>query len=148
MTMKIKLMPLLAGVIALGITTTPLIAKAQSGFSNQPSPTQSSRHNEWDQLGLSDQQKEQILQLHRDTRAKIQSILTQEQRDQIQAAMQNGQGKNPQALQQITASITSDQKNQIRDLLQQEQSKIKDVLTPAQQQQWKQMREQRQQNNQ
>lgn len=146
--MKIKLMPLLAGVIALGITTTPLIAKAQSGFSNQPSPTQSSRHSEWDQLGLSDQQKEQILQIHRDTRAKIQSLLTQDQQDQIQAAMQNGQGKNPQAWQQVTASITSDQKTQIRDLLQQEQSKIKDVLTPAQQQQWKQMREQRQQNNQ
>ena len=148
MTMKIKLMPILAGVIALGITTTPLIAKAQSGFSDQPSPTQSNRHSGWEQLGLSDKQKEQILQIHQDTRAKIHSILTQEQQAQIQAAMQNGQGKNPQALQQVMASLTSDQKNQMRDLMQQEQSQIKAVLTPAQQQQWKQMREQQQQNNQ
>ena len=150
-TMKIKLMPMLAGVIALGVVATPLIVKAQANTSDQPVPAQSKHHHQsiWDKLGLSDQQKAQIHQIHQDTHTQMQSILTQAQQAQLQAPTPNGQGKNHQAWRQVMASLSSDQKAKMHELKQQEHSRIQAVLTPAQQQQWQQlhqqMRQQRQQ---
>jgi Spy/CpxP family protein refolding chaperone len=146
-TMKIKLMPMLAGVIALGVVATPLVVKAQANTSDQPVPAQSKHHHQsiWDKLGLSDQQKAQIHQIHQDTHTQMQSILTQEQQDQLKAATQNGQGKNHQAWRQVMASLTSDQKAKMQELRQQEKSRTEGILTPDQKQQWQQMQQQWQQ---
>jgi Spy/CpxP family protein refolding chaperone len=143
--MKIKLMPILAGVIALGVVATPLIVKAQTNTSSQAQTTHQHHQGIWDKLGLSDQQKAQIHQIHQDTHTQMQSILTPEQQAQLKAATQNGQGKNHQAWRQVMASLTSDQKAKMHELHQQEQSRIQGILTPAQQQQWQQMQQQWQQ---
>ena len=143
--MKIKLMPMLAGVIALGVVATPLIVKAQANTSDQQQTTHQHHQSIWDKLGLSDQQKAQIHQIHQDTHTQMQSILTQAQQAQLQAPTPNGQGKNHQAWRQVMASLSSDQKAKMQELRQQEKSRIEGILTPAQKQQWQQMQQQWQQ---
>ena len=146
--MKIKLMPILAGVIALGVVATPLIVKAQANTSDQQQTTHQHHQSIWDKLGLSDQQKAQIHQIHQDTHTQMLSILTQAQQAQIQAPTPNGQGKNHQAWRQVMASLSSDQKAKMHELKQQEHSRIQAVLTPTQQQQWQQLHQQMRQQHQ
>lgn len=139
---------MLAGVIALGVVATPLIVKAQANTSDQQQTTHQHHQSIWDKLGLSDQQKAQIHQIHQDTHTQMLSILTQAQQAQLQAPTPNGQGKNHQAWRQVMTSLSSDQKAKMHELKQQEQSRIQAVLTPAQQQQWQQLHQQMRQQHQ
>ncbi len=145
--MKIKLMPMLAGVIALSVVATPLILNAQPNTSDQPAQS-NRRHGMWEQLNLSPEQQEQIRQIRQETRAQKQAILTPEQQEQFNAAAENGQGRNRQAWRSIMASLTDDQKAAMRELKEQEKARIEEILTPEQQQQLEQMRQQWQQRRQ
>ena len=168
--MKIKLMPMLAGAIALGVVATPFAVKAQAHHSGQPLLAQAQRQEhqgKWAKLNLSDAQKEQMRQIKKDTHDQIQAILTQEQQDKLKTLRQNRrgqnrqgqnqQGQNRQARRNVMAelNLTDDQKAKIKQIMEQQKARMQAVLTAEQQQQlqqmrqnWQQQRQQRQQGNQ
>ena len=153
--MKIKLIPMLAGAIVLGAIATPFALNAQANPSAQPLLAQAQQHQgKWSQLNLTEQQQQQMRQLREETRTQMQSILTPEQQQKLQAAMQNGQGRNNQAWREVMASLTDEQKAKKRELMQQQKSRFEAILTAEQKQQleqmhqeWKQKRQQQQQAN-
>ncbi|GAB4176956.1 MAG: hypothetical protein Fur006_08310 [Coleofasciculaceae cyanobacterium] len=157
--MKIKLMPMLVGAIALGAIATPFAVNAQANRSAQPLLAQAQQNQQrqgkqgkWEKLNLTTAQKEQMRQIKEETRTQMQSILTPDQQAKLQAAMQNGQGRNRQAWREIKESLSEEQKAQMRTLMEQQKSRIEALLTDAQKQQleqmkqeWQQRRQQRQQ---
>lgn len=151
--MKIKLMPLLAGVITLSAVATPFILKAQAETPNQPAPTQRThqRQGKWDKLNLSDQQKEQMRQIHRDVRSQIEAVLTPQQLEQLKTARQKSQaGQAPQGRRSVMAvlSLSDEQRAKIKGIKQAQKRRFEAVLTANQKQQLEQMRQQRKQQRQ
>ena len=159
--MKIKLMPMLAGAIVLGAAAIPFAVNAQANSSGQQLLAQAQpdqrqgKEGKWAKLNLTDAQKQQMRQIKQETRAQMQNILTPEQQATLQAAMQNGQGRNRQAWKQVKESLNDDQKAQMRTLMEQQKARIEAILTDEQKQQleqmrqeWQQRRQQRQQGNQ
>jgi Spy/CpxP family protein refolding chaperone len=154
--MKIKLMPMLAGAIVLGAIATPFALNAQANPSAQPLLAQAQQHqSKWSQLNLTEQQQQQMRQIREETRTQMQSILTPEQQQKLQAAMQNDQGRNHQAWREVMASLTDEQKAKKRELMQQQKSRFEAILTAVQKQQleqmhqeWQQKRQQQQQQQQ
>lgn len=154
--MKIKLMPLLAGLITLSAVATPLIAKAQVNTSEQP-PTQTmhQHHGQGDTLNLSDAQKQQMREIGKETQDQIQAVLTSDQQAQLKAAMQNHQnhqaGQTHQGDRQniwTSLNLTDAQKAKIKTIREAQKSRMQAVFTPAQQQQLQQMHQQWQQQHQ
>jgi periplasmic protein CpxP/Spy len=158
--MKIKLMPLLAGLITLSAVATPIIVQAQAGTSTQAQPGQTTRQRhqgKWDKLGLSDTQKQQMRQLHEQMRDEIyKSVLTPQQQAQVDTAKQNRQAnqnnRQPGQARQggkrgfmAALNLTDAQKTQMKTIKQSYKTRMQAILTPAQQQQLEQMRQQRQQ---
>src|SRR5919199_138638 len=116
--MQIKLMPMLAGAIVFGAIATPFALNAQANPSAQPLLAQAQQHqSKWSQLNLPEQQQQQ----------------------KVQAAMQNGQGRNNQAWREVMASLTDEQKAKKRELMQQQKSRFEAILTAEQKQQLEQM---------
>lgn len=147
--MKIKLMPMLAGAIVLGAIATPFALNAQANPSVQPLLAQAQQHqSKWSRLNLTEQQQQQMSQIKEETRTQMQSILTPEQQQKLQAAMQNGQGRNNQAWREVMASLTDEQKAKKRELMQQQKSRFEGILTAQQKQQMEQMRQECQQKRQ
>jgi Spy/CpxP family protein refolding chaperone len=149
--MKIKLMPMLGGLIALSVAAAPFIVKAQAQTPDQPAPAQTTHQHhqgKWDKLNLTDAQKQQLGQIGKDTHDQIQAVLTSDQQAQLKAAMQNRQaGQARQGRQNLWASLnlTDDQKAKIKAIKEAQKNRMQAILTPAQQQQLQQMQQQRQQ---
>ncbi len=156
--MKTKLMPILAGVIALSAVAAPLAVKAQSIHSGQPmlAQAQGQQHQgKRAQLNLTDAQKQQMRQIQKDTHDQIQAVLTQEQQDKLKTLMQNRQGQNRQGQnhqkgQDVMAqlNLTDAQKAKIKEIMQTQKSRMDGVLTAEQKQQMQQMHQQWQQKHQ
>jgi Spy/CpxP family protein refolding chaperone len=154
-TMKIKLMPLLAGLITVSAVATPLLVKAQDEAPTQP-PQAAHQHHQgkWGQINLSDAQKQQMRQIEKDTHDQIQSVLTSDQQAQLKTLMQqNRQGNrqgNHQKHQDIMAqlNLSDAQKAQITAIRQAQKARMDGVFTPEQKQQMQQMRQQWQQQHQ
>jgi periplasmic protein CpxP/Spy len=137
--MKSKLMSILAGAIALSFAATPLIVNAQAN-PNAPSPGEASQpFKKMEGLNLTQEQKDKMKEIRENTRTQIQGILTAEQQQQFQAAMQSGQR---QRRGQVFASLnlTEEQKTKIREVMQTSKQNMRAVLTPEQQQQLEQFR--------
>jgi Spy/CpxP family protein refolding chaperone len=149
--MKIKLMPMLGGLIALSVAAAPFIVKAQAQTPDQPAPAQTTHQHhqgKWDKLNLTDAQKQQLGQIGKDTHDQIQAVLTSDQQAQLKAAMQNRQaGQARQGRQNLWAllNLTDDQKAKIKAIKEAQKARMQAILTPAQQQQLQQMQQQRQQ---
>lgn len=158
--MKLKTLSLVAGAIALTLSATPFAVKAQPGFSAnklvaqaQNTQTPKARKNAiWEQLGLTDSQKSQIEAIRRDTRTQMEAVLTQEQKNQIQAQLQARQAQRGQrqAGQQPSQrpkkgfgalNLTDAQKTQMKQIMQSSQQKIQEVLTPEQRTKLQELRE-------
>jgi Spy/CpxP family protein refolding chaperone len=151
--MKIKLMPLLAGLITLSAVATPLLVKAQANAPAQAQPTQTTRQGKWDKLGLSDAQKQQMRQIHEEMRTEIyKTVLTPQQQTQLDAARQNRQAdQNRQGGKRgfmASLNLTDAQKAKMKEIKETYKPRLQAVLTPAQQQQMQQMRQQWQQQRQ
>ncbi len=148
--MQLKLMPLLAPVIALAVTTAPLAVKAETQVTapvivaQEPDPVK----GPYERLGLTDQQKNQIGEIRQKSRSQIEAILTQEQKEKFKTAMQNRQGMRG-AIKAM--NLTPEQNKQIRQIMQSSREQINAVLTAEQKQQLQELREnkpsQRQQGN-
>ena len=143
--MKIKLMPMLVGAIALSVAVTPLAVKAATNTSGQLLTAQAQRQGRFAELNLSKTQKDEIKKIHQDMRSQFQVILTPDQLEKFKAARKNKQGLR----EAIAAMNLSDQqKDQLRTLKQSATTKTKALLTPEQQQQLQQTMEQRRQQRQ
>lgn len=163
--MKIKLMPMLGGLIALSVVASPFIVKAQAQTTDQSAPTQITPKNgfgKWKKLNLTDAQKAQLKTIHEETRTLIKGVLNSEQQAKLQTMMQERQSRIRQGGQAFqgrqnrwtSLNLTDDQKAKIKAIKDAQKPKMIAVFTPEQQQQiqqmrqeWQQMRQQRQQQN-
>lgn len=165
--MKIKLMPMLAGVLVLGAVAAPFAVNAQANPSVKLLMAQAQRQgkeSKWAKLNLTDAQKQQMRQIKEETRAQIQEVLTPEQRAQMETMKQNRQGQNGQRQARqgqgrrggmmASLNLTEEQKARIKEIMQSQKARMDQVLTAEQRQQieqmrsqWQQQRQQRQQGN-
>jgi protein CpxP len=143
--MKLKLMPMLVGVIALTLAATPLAVKAQANTSGQSTVAQAQKQGRWAALNLTQEQKDQMAQIRQQTRSQIDALLTQEQRDKFKAAMESKQGRRAAM---AAMNLSDAQKIQMRAIKESAKSKIDAILTQEQRQQLQQMRQSRQQQRQ
>lgn len=146
---------LLPGVVALGLSLAPLMPALAQSATTTPMSQQQHRVRK-NPLNLTDDQKAQIKKLHEETRAKIEGVLTADQKAQLeawkqqrkaewQARKQAGQSQQPggQPGQQgqrghraqgwmKALNLTDDQKAQIRAIKQAERKQMESILTPDQ----------------
>lgn len=160
--MKIKLMPMLAGVLVLGAVAVPFAVNAQAKSSAQPLLAQAQpgqqrqgKEGKWAKLNLTDAQKEQMRAIKQETRAQIQEVFTPEQRAQLETMKQNRQAQNGQGQARqgrrggmASLNLTDDQKARIKQIMETQKSRMDQVLTAEQRQQLEQMRSQWQQQRQ
>ncbi|HLO87935.1 MAG TPA: P pilus assembly/Cpx signaling pathway, periplasmic inhibitor/zinc-resistance associated protein [Nostocaceae cyanobacterium] len=150
--MQLKKLALIAGAVALTLTATPFTVQAQTTSSRPLLAQQAGKKGPWQELGLTDAQKQQIKQINQNTRAQIEAVFTPEQRAKLQAAKQaRGQGQRQRGKEVWQSlNLTDAQKAQIRQIKESSQKQITAVLTPEQQaklqqlrQNWQQRRQQR-----
>ncbi|HEY9652328.1 MAG TPA: hypothetical protein V6C95_16845 [Coleofasciculaceae cyanobacterium] len=147
--MKRRFIPMLAGAIAVTLAAAPFVANAQAItppaqrllLAGGKGPGQGA----WEQLNLTQQQKDQLAQIRQQTRSQIEALLTPEQRQQYQALQENNQGRRG-GLRSL--NLTEEQKTQVRQIMESAKSQSQAVLTPEQQAQLQQMRQQRRQQRQ
>lgn len=147
-TMKRKILSIVAGAIALTVTATPFLVKAQStspaGQPGVESPRKHRGQGPWKNLNLTQDQKDQIKQIRTDTQSKIEAVLTDEQRQKLQDAKahrgqrqygQRQQGQHQHRGPFASLNLSDDQKTQIKQIMESSKQDIQAVLTPEQQQQ-------------
>ncbi|MEH2153114.1 Spy/CpxP family protein refolding chaperone [Nostoc sp.] len=162
--MKLKVLSLVAGAIALTLTATSFAVHAQTA---SPSPvllaqTPQKERGPWKDLNLTDAQKSQIQAIRRDSRTKFEAVLTPEQKAKLEAAKQarqaerqarKAQGQTGQGQRQpgqhhggrkgnfADLNLTEAQKTQMRQIRESEKQQIQAVFTPEQRQKLEQFRQ-------
>ncbi|MBP5974007.1 P pilus assembly/Cpx signaling pathway, periplasmic inhibitor/zinc-resistance associated protein [Brasilonema sp. CT11] len=136
--MKLKKLSLICGAIALSLTTTSFAVKAEANSSLPLVVAQSQpKEGAFQRLGLTDEQKTKIKEIRSNTRAEVDKILTEQQREQLKTAMQNRQGRGGFA----ALNLSDDQKNQLKQVMQSQKTQIEAVLTPQQKEQLQKYRQ-------
>jgi periplasmic protein CpxP/Spy len=134
--LEVRALFFVASAIAFGLTVAPLAVKAQPESS---APAQNrEQKGSLQSLGLSDTQKSQIREIREKTRAQLKKVLTSQQQEQLNAAMQNPQARRA-ALRNL--NLTQDQKNQMQQIMKSQETQIEAILSPQQRQQLQQYRE-------
>ncbi len=120
----------LTGVIAaVAMAATPVAALAQGNAQpNQARP----------RISFNQEQQAQFEKLQADTIAKINDTLSEQQRTQLEAGIQNGQGFN------AVTDLSDAQKNQIRTILKDFNDGIGAILTAEQKEQIRQFQQNQQ----
>ncbi|WP_216351461.1 hypothetical protein [Leptolyngbya sp. 'hensonii'] len=140
-----KSFSLLSGAIALMLTAAPLLPV----FTN-PAMAGPGRGNHQEQimknLNLSEDQKARIKAIREEAKSKMEAVLTEQQKQQLQQAKLNRQ--NGQKGQRPQLNLSEDQKARMKAIREETKTKMEAVLTEQQKQQLQQMREQRRQNRQ
>jgi len=151
--MKLKTLSLLAGTLALTLITTPFAVQAQD---NPPLPQPGQELQErgpFKHLNLTSEQKAKMKEIHTNTRAQVDAILTTEQKNKLKAAMEKRKAERQQRQGQHhsghekkgdifnSLNLTDKQKDQIKQIHESEKQKIQALLTPQQQEQMKKFRE-------
>lgn len=134
-TMKLKLVPALAGALALTVVAAPLAVQAEPKQSNQPAQPQVQTPTKPVGVELTQQQKSQMNEIRRDTRARIEKLLTPQQQEQFKAALQSRQGGQAAF---AAMKLSPEQQTQLQGILQSAQSRAEAILTPEQRQQLQQ----------
>ncbi|NDJ24561.1 P pilus assembly/Cpx signaling pathway, periplasmic inhibitor/zinc-resistance associated protein [Nostoc sp. B(2019)] len=162
--MKLKRLSLVAGAftkcalcaLALTLTSIPFAVQAEPTSSSPLLLAQVPKKGAWQELGLTDAQKNQIQTIRQNTRAQIEGILTPEQKAQLQAAKQERQAQRQAGQGQRQAgqrsrnkfaelNLTEQQKTQMRQVWESSKQQMQAVLTPEQQAKLKQLQESRRQ---
>ncbi len=140
--MKLKLLPLLAGAIAVTFATAPSIVQAQLG---QAQPGEMQRQRRFAGVELTDTQRSQLIEIRSNTLSQIEAVLTPEQKRQLKASRE-GDKKQQNAFANINLSQT--QKSQIQSIMRSSKNRSDAIFSPAQKQQIQrnveQMKQQRQ----
>lgn len=142
--MHFKSFPLLAVTIA-GTAMIVAACQAPSSQTQQPplSPAQAQQSGMPDTstpsaLKLTSEQKTKIKEIQENYRSKIENILTNDQKNQLKAARE--QGQEPRTLMQ-SLNLTDNQKQQLKTLRQSQRQELENVLTDEQKQQLQGMRD-------
>jgi Spy/CpxP family protein refolding chaperone len=168
--MKLKLMPLLAGAIALTLAaplaTQMVQAQSNTGTPNQNAPRMKGMKG-MNALNLSDEQRAQMQQIHQETKAQIEQILTAEQRQQLEAA--KAQRQAARAERQATRAqgearpqgearerrgpfanlnLSAEQQTRIQEIKRASRQRMEAVLTEEQRQRLNELKQTRQQRGQ
>ncbi|WP_017317203.1 hypothetical protein [Mastigocladopsis repens] len=154
--MKLKLMMMLSSVIGLAFVAVPLGVQALPSAPNQVLQAQrfpqQGAPGQRPNINLSDDQKERLEEINKETREKIDDVLTSEQRQELEektAAMRNRRGGTqggfggPGAPTQAGGgndpfaqlNLSDDQKEKIQEIVQSSQEEVKSVLTDEQREQ-------------
>ncbi|HEY9634501.1 MAG TPA: Spy/CpxP family protein refolding chaperone [Coleofasciculaceae cyanobacterium] len=142
--MKIKLMPMLRGGIALTVVATPLIVQAQANTFEKPlvEQAQAKPQGRFAPLNLTQTQKDDIKKVRQDVRERIKGILTPEQLEKLKAARKNKQGRR----EAIAAmNLSEKQKADLKTMKKSAKDQIQAILTPNQQRQLEETIQQRRQ---
>ncbi len=139
--MKFKALPLIASVIAVTLTTVPLSASAQMLFNRASFMTAQAQGKpgygaKFERLGLTDAQRTQIQAIMQEGRAAMANVLTPAQRQQWEAAKQSGNKRGVWR----ELNLTEAQRTQMRQIKESQQQRINAVLTEEQRQQLAQMK--------
>lgn len=163
--MKLKSLSLIAGAVALTLTTTSFAVKAQTSSASplllaqaqQQGPRQGKKAF-WSELGLTQAQQTRLREIRQNTRTQIEGVLTQEQKDQLRAAAearrtqrqagQPGQRLGRQGRGFASLNLTEDQKNRIRAIKESSKQQMEAVLTSEQRTKIQQFRQNMQQRRQ
>ena len=129
--MKLNLLPLFTGAIALTLITTPTIVQAQSG------ETQTQR--KLAEVELSETQRTQLKEIRRNTLSQIEAVLTSEQKRQLEFS-QNGQKQ-----QRTAMNLSPQQQTQIESIMRSAKTLTNAIFTAEQKQQIKRNMKQRRQ---
>lgn len=129
--MKLKLMPIFAGMLAIAVVTTPLAVKAGPNYQGKRAA-----------LELTQQQRTQMEQIHRNTRSQMEAMLTPEQKQRFQAALEQRQGMRGAI---AAMNLSPEQQTQLRNIMQSARTQKDAILTSQQKQQLQEWRSQRQQ---
>ncbi|MBE9037584.1 Spy/CpxP family protein refolding chaperone [aff. Roholtiella sp. LEGE 12411] len=145
--MKLKTLSLIAGAIALTLTSIPFAVQAEPTSSSPLLVAQVPKKGPWQELGLTDTQKNQIQAIRQNTRAQIEGILTPEQKAKLEATKQERQASQGQRSRNKFAdlNLTEQQKTQMRQIWESSKQQMQAVLTPEQQAKLKQLQENRRQ---
>lgn len=139
--MQFKFIPVLASAIALSIAAAPLVAQAEP---NAPAPQTIAQEDKaprrFEQLGLTQAQRDKMAEIRRNTRTQLQAVFTPEQRQQLEAARENRQRRR-EAL--VSLNLTPAQKTRLQQIRQSAKAQFDAVLTPEQRQKLQQMRQER-----
>ncbi|MBN3883355.1 MAG: P pilus assembly/Cpx signaling pathway, periplasmic inhibitor/zinc-resistance associated protein [Nostoc sp. JL34] len=162
--MKLKVLSLVAGAIALTLTATSFAVHAQTASLSPVllAQTPQKERGPWKELNLTDAQKSQIQAIRRDSRTKFDAVLTPEQKAKLEAAKQarqaerqarKAQGQTGQGQRQpgqhhggrkgnfADLNLTEAQKTQMRQIRESEKQQIQAVFTPEQRQKLEQFRQ-------
>ena len=151
--MKLKLMPMLVGgAAALALVATPFILKTHANTSEQPLLAQAQRQDRGPYAGLdlTQEQRDKIAQIRRETRSQIDALLTPEQQEQLKALRQNNRQQQREAFRAAreAVNLSDTQIAQMREIRKSARAEIQAILTPQQQEQLRQnMQERHQQRN-
>lgn len=155
--MKLKLMPVITGTILLAATPFAIKAIAAPGQQLAQATTQRSNQQRTDknQLNLTPEQKDQMRQLHQETRQKIEAVLSSDQLAQYKTEMQNrrsamlGNAGNQNASRQgngnkrqnlfASLNLSQDQQAKIREIMQNSRTQMNSILTDSQRTQMQEM---------
>lgn len=138
---------LFAGTIAALVLSTGLVAEVSAKPSFKGGQPQIMAGRGHAALNLTPEQQGQMDQIRLSTRAEIENVLTPAQKDQLNAARSNGEGRrrhHRQIWEQL--NLTPQQQAQIDRIRQESKEKIDAVLTPQQREQLQQMRQNHHQN--
>ena len=146
--MNIKALLLIPGAIALSLAALPMMP-VSAQMQGAPMPTEMPRG--MNRLNLTDAQKAQMKQLREETKARIEAILTPEQRAQMQSAQPGPGGGKKRGGQWKNMNLTEAQKQQMQQIREETKQKMEAILTPEQKammqekrQNWQQGRQGRQ----
>jgi Spy/CpxP family protein refolding chaperone len=146
--MQLKSLSLLAGAIALTLTTTatPFAVQAQTFSTSRFQVAQAAKKGPWAALELSADQKARIQEIQRNTRTQMEAVFTPEQKAKLEAARQERQarraqrqpGDRPQAgkrpgMKLADLNLSDAQKARMRSIREESQKQMQAVLTPEQQ---------------
>lgn len=123
--MNNKLVSILTGAIVLVTPFTSTVAQAQTSQLTQLFPVLSG-------IELTQAQTTQLQQLTQDTFLKIQAVLTEEQKIQFQAGLEEGK---PVRVTLSSLNLSTQQQKQLRGIFQSSKSQIRKTLTAQQQRQ-------------
>ena len=129
--MKLKVMPICAGLLAIAVVTTPLAVKAEPNYQGKRAA-----------IELTQEQRTQMEQIYRNTRSQMEAILTPEQKQSFQAALEQRRGMRGA----ISAmNLSPEQQTQLRNIMQSARTQKDAILTSQQKQQLQEWRSERQQ---
>ncbi|MDB9315306.1 Spy/CpxP family protein refolding chaperone [Spirulina sp. CS-785/01] len=135
--MKLRVLPVLAGAVALTLTATAISANAQ--LNNNPQ-WENKRQELITELDLTQEQQDEMTAIRESTRSQLESLLTEEQQDTLRTAFEEGPGGR-QAMRSL--DLSPDQRDQVRSIMRASRDQMREVLTEEQQEQMRELMQSR-----